>query len=88
MVSDGARDGSDALIRRAVSAAAVWTVAFGIFSMAEGWTRAGLTALLLGGLLLLGVVASCVLGETAHTEGRASDPLGLNTRGSGYSHKT
>ena len=86
--ASGTDDGSAALIRRAVSAAAVWTVAFGLFSTAEGWMQLGLAALLLSGLLLLGVVASCLLGETSHTEGEATDPRGLNSRRNGYNHKT
>ena len=51
-------DGTAALVRRAAGASAVWLVAFGLFSLAEGWTLAGALALSLGVLVAFGVAAS------------------------------
>jgi len=83
-------DGSGALLRRAVGAGAVWLVAFGLFSMAEGWTRAGALALVTGVLMALGVAAS-VLMATAPAPG--DDPMlahsrGVNHRRNGYRSMT
>ena len=81
-------DGSVEVLRRAISAAAVWAVGFGLFSLARGWMRFGSLALLVSGLLVLGVVASCALGADAVTGREAAGPAGVKSRGNGYRHKT
>jgi hypothetical protein len=83
-------DGSTALLRRALGAGAVWLVAFGAFSMAEGWTQAGALALVTGVFMGLCVAASNLL-QTAPES--AYDPMvarcrGVNLRRNGYRSMT
>jgi hypothetical protein len=59
--SGPAQYGTAALLRRAASAAAVWSMAFGLVSLAEGWAELGLSALVAGALTVAGVAASCAL---------------------------
>jgi hypothetical protein len=65
-------------------------VAFGLFSMAEGWPQVGALALVVGVLMALGVAASHVLGVAP---GSGTDPMvaharGVNHRRSGYRSMT
>jgi hypothetical protein len=81
-----ADDGSAAVLRRALGAGAVWLVAFGSFSIAEGWSRAGAPALVIGVFIALGVAASNLVRAAP---GSVDNPMvahsrGVNLRRNGY----
>jgi hypothetical protein len=85
-----ADDGSVALLRRAVAAGAVWLVALGLFSMAEGWTQAGALALVIGVFMGLCVAAGNLMRtapESAHAPVVARS-RGVNFRRNGYRSMT
>ena len=82
--------GSPALMIRVVAALAVWCLAFGLFSLTEGWMVGGALALSFGliALLAIAVAAQASPGGGPPSDPRAPGPRGLNMRRSGYGHST